>query len=447
MKILLINTPRSPENMILKSAPEEAKYFIHKKLIGPPLGLLTVAAAVKDYDLVFIDTKGEYDLNPDTAPLKEFVKSLLIKHKPDIVATTTIASEFYYALDILQTAKEYNPNILTVVGGLHTTLCLNDFNKKYIDIVCPGEAAGIFRDLVQTFEKKESFDKVGGIYINGKEGLKPSKAPRKEWKSAKDNFLMPDRNLLKRWISTYTVGGNPNPATYIFTSLGCPYECTFCSIWPQYNSKFYQRNIESIINELKTINDYSIVRFADANTIVNIKFINKLFDRIEEEGIKKDFIMDIRADTAVNNPKLIEKLAKGGLKVVITGFESFREEELKRYNKSSAATDNYKAIEVFHKNGINLRGNYVIPNNYDLDDFKALSDYSASHKVVYAGYTILTPMPGTVFYNQVKDQIIDFDLKKYNFFNSVMKTKLPLEKFYENVGNLWLIKKGTDVLS
>jgi radical SAM superfamily enzyme YgiQ (UPF0313 family) len=156
--------------------------------------------------------------------------------------------------------------------------------------------------------------------------------------------------------------------------------------------------------------------------------------------------MDIRTDTAVRNPKLIEKLAKNGLKIVICGFESFREEELKRYNKSADAKLIHESIDIFHQNDISLRGNYVIPNDYSEDDFKALSDYTSSHKVTYAGYTILTPMPGTPFYNEVEDQIIDFDLTKYNFFNSVLKTKLPLEKFYENVGKLWLIKKGTDVI-
>ena len=174
--------------------------------------------------------------------------------------------------------------------------------------------------------------------------------------------------------------------------------------------------------------------------------IDKLFDRINEEKINKTYVMDIRTDTAVKYPKLIEKLAKAGLKVVICGFESFREEELKRYNKSSDAKLIHEAINIFHQNGIMLRGNYVIPNDYDEDDFKALSDYTSSHKVSYAGYTILTPMPGTPFYKEVEDQIIDFDLTKYNFFNSVLKTKLPLEKFYENVGKLWLIKKGTDVI-
>ena len=65
MKILLINPPRSPENKILEYAPADARHFIHKKLIGPPLGLLTIAAAVKDFDVTVIDLKGEYDLHPD----------------------------------------------------------------------------------------------------------------------------------------------------------------------------------------------------------------------------------------------------------------------------------------------------------------------------------------------------------------------------------------------
>jgi hypothetical protein len=55
-------------------------------------------------------------------------------------------------------------------------------------------------------------------------------------------------------------------------------------------------------------------------------------------------------------------------------------------------------------------------------------------------------MPGTVLYQQMKNQIIDHDLSKYNFFNSVLKTTLPVDEFYENVGKLWLIKKGEDII-
>jgi radical SAM superfamily enzyme YgiQ (UPF0313 family) len=149
---------------------------------------------------------------------------------------------------------------------------------------------------------------------------------------------------------------------------------------------------------------------------------------------------------AVLYPELIEKLARGGLKVVICGFESFRDEELKKYKKDSPAIFNKEAIGVFEKNGIMVRGNYVVPNDYTDEDFKALAEYADQNRVVYAGYTVLSPMPGTVYYKQVEDQIIDHDYKKYNFFNSVMRTTLPYEEFHERIGKLWLIRKGTDVI-
>lgn len=445
MKILLINTPRSPENKILEMAPPEARHFIHKRLIGPPLGLLTIAAAVKDHDVTVFDTKGEYDLYPDSPPLSEMIEKLVADEKPDIVGTTIITSEFYYGIEILQAAKRVNPQIITIAGGLHTTLCPNDFTDPSIDIVCPGQSAFVFREVVNAIENKNPIESVKGILVNSKEGLKSTGPVNHTYNPADEHFLMPDRKHLEKWRSTYVVGNSPGPSTYLFTSMGCPYKCTFCSIWQEHKGLYFQRSVESVIEELKQI-DYDIVRFADANTIVNIDFIDKLFDRIEEEGIKKEYIMDIRADTAVKYPKLIEKLAIAGLKVVICGFESYREEELKKYNKNSPANLIHQAIDIFHENGIMLRGNYVVPNDYDESDFRSLAEYANSHKVSYAGYTILTPLPGTRFYQEVKDQIIDHDYSKYNFFNSVLKTKLPLDEFYNQVGKLWLIKKGTDVI-
>ena len=446
MKILLINPPRSPENNILKFAPEEAKRFIHKKLIGPPLGLLTIAAAVKDYDVTVFDTKGEHDLVPETPPLDVLVRSLLEKHQPDLVGVTAITSEFDFCIEICRTVKQYNPSILTVAGGLHATLCPNDFTDPSFDIIIPGQCPHIFREVVQVKENGGMFESVPGILINNAGDLKKTTGKPAPWDAADADYLMPDRSHLKRWIETYKVGNSPDPSTYVFTSLGCPYKCTFCSIWTQFKGKYYQRTVESLITELKNIDEYPVVRFADANTVVDEQFMLHLFKRMEEEGVRKTFIMDIRADVAANRPDIIEKLARGGLKVVICGFESFRDEELKRYHKDSPAIDNQEAVKVFEKNGIMVRGNYVVPPDYNVKDFMALAEYADRNRVVYAGYTVLTPMPGTIYYKQVKDQIIDHNYRKYNFFNSVMKTTLPHDEFHTRIGSLWLIKKGTDVI-
>ena len=446
MKILLINPPRSPENNILKFAPEEAKRFIHKKLIGPPLGLLTIASAVKDHDVTVFDAKGEYDLDPGAPALDKMIESLMNRYYPDLVGVTTITSEFDFCIEICRTVKHFNPAILTVAGGLHATLCPYDFTDPSVDIVIPGQCPHTFREVVRVKETEGSFATIPGILINSPGGLRRTKGKPVSWDGADSDYLIPDRSHLKRWIDTYKVGNSPFPSTYVFTSLGCPYKCTFCSIWTQFRGKYFQRTVESLITELKSIDEYPVVRFADANTVVDEKFMMELFRRIEQEGIRKTFIMDIRADVAANRPDIIERLAKGGLKVVICGFESFRDEELKKYHKNSPAIDNQEAVRVFEQNGIMVRGNYVVPPDYDVEDFDALSEYASRHRVVYAGYTVLTPMPGTIYYQHVKDQIVDHNYRKYNFFNSVMKTTLPHDEFHTRIGSLWLIKKGTDVI-
>jgi radical SAM superfamily enzyme YgiQ (UPF0313 family) len=382
----------------------------------------------------------------ETPPLDRLVRLLLEKHQPDIVGVTVITSEFGFCIEICRTVKQFNPGILTVAGGLHATLCPQDFTDPSFDIVIPGQCPHIFQEVVRMKENGGSYTSIPGILINSAAGLHRTAGKPAPWDTADADYLMPDRSHLKRWIDTYKVGNSPFPSTYVFTSLGCPYKCTFCSIWTQFKGKYFQRTVESLIHELKSIDEYPVVRFADANTVVDETFMLHLFKRMEEEGIRKTFIMDIRADVAANRPDIIEKLARGGLKVVICGFESFRDEELKKYHKDSPAIDNQEAVKVFEQNGIMVRGNYVVPPDYNLNDFQALAEYADRNRVVYAGYTVLTPMPGTIYYQQVKDQIIDHDYRKYNFFNSVMKTTLPHDEFHTRIGSLWLIKKGTDVI-
>lgn len=447
MKVGLINPPRSPHNGILEHADAEAARFIHRKLIGPPLGLLTLAAALrKDHDVSLLEMKGEYDLVPESPPPREMVLSYLAGTQPRVVGVTFIASEFPAGLDILRTVKAFDPTIVTVAGGLHATLCPDHFNDPCVDVLCSGPGAAVFCQVVEAVEKGSGLEQIGGVLLRRDGSLQAAGVPAPDLDPAGKDFVMPDRSLLTRWLSTYVVGRAPGPSTYLFTSLGCPYSCSFCSIWPQFDGRYLQREVESVIEELKTLEKYDVVRFSDANTLVNLEFAERLFERIREEGIRKTFIMDIRVDTAANNPALIEKLAAGGLKVVITGFESLRREELREYNKQLDPSLIDRAIEVFHANGIMLRGNYIVPPSYDEEDFSLLAEYAGSHRVAYAGYTILTPFPGTPYYEQAREEIVDHDLARYNMFNAVTRTRLPLEEFYRKVSSLWLLRQGEDMI-
>ena len=446
MRILFINPPRSPHNGILEHAPAEALKYIHKKLIGPPLGLMTVATTVqKDHDIAFLEMKAEYDLHPDAPDMLSLAEAWIARFRPQVIATTVITSEFKMGMAILAHAKTLDPGLITIAGGLHATLCPDDFRGGPADYVLTQQSSQSFPRLIAALASGGDPGSIGGVLVQ-KDGLRGLPLPAAELSATCANYIVPDRELVKPWISTYKVGGNPEPSTYLFTSQGCPYNCSFCSVWPQFNGGYFHRSVDSIISELQGIHDYPVVRFADANTVVDVAFMDALFDRIAAEGIRKTFIMDIRFDTVVKNPKLIAKMARGGLKVVICGFESYRQADLERYNKSSSAALISGAIEIFHDNGIMVRGNYVVPCDYSEADFQGLAEYAHGHKVVYAGYTILTPMPGTPYYTEMQDQIIDHDLDKYNFFNAVLPTRLPILDFYRRVGSLWIIKQGEEVI-
>jgi len=447
MKILLVNPPRSPANQVLDHAPPEARRFVHRKLVGPPLGLLTISASVPDHDVRLLELKGEYDLDPDAPEPSVLVRKAMEEDPPDLVGTTFIASEFDAGIDILKTAKAVNPDVPTVAGGLHATLCPGDFDDPAVDVVLPGDANKSFPALVRALEAGDDLDSIGGIMFRTDEGLRKSSTPPIPCDPAGRDFLVPERFRLDRWRSTYHVGGNPMDHTYLYTSLGCTSRCAFCSIWPQRKGAFLQRDVESVIDELKALDDYGVVRFADANTVVDIGWTHRLLDRMEEEGIHKFFVMDLRMDTAAAHPRLVERLARAGLKVVITGVESPRQKELKRYNKQLDTDQIREGLRVCHENGIMLRANYVIPPDYLGEDFDQLAGFAARNSTAYAGYTILTPMPGTELFRRSDPDIVDRDLSKYNFFNLVLRTSLPREEFLQRVGSLWEIRTGTHVLS
>ncbi len=51
-------------------------------------------------------------------------------------------------------------------------------------------------------------------------------------------------------------------------------------------------------------------------------------------------------------------------------------------------------------------------------------------------YTILTPLPGTRLYRQLRDQISIHDLDYYTLTNAVLPTRLEEELFYQRYAAL-----------
>ncbi len=411
MKVLLIYPDTSQQSVI------------PKKLINiEPLGLEYLAGSIPEHQVEILDMKME---NNWQKKFEEF--------QPEVVGISGTVIHSYRMLEILKQVKEIDPETLTVVGGTHATLVPEDFNQPYVDVIVLGHRVNSFRQIVQKFEQKKSFEEIEGIALPKKDMLYFT--PIKNQITSLDHLPLPRRDLTQKYRKRYfhLVW---RPTALIVTSAGCPYQCNFCPCPVLTEKKFLKRSPELVLEELSQIKEEYIYA-GDDNFFFDYQHALKIYQLIKDSGIKKQYYILSRVDEINRHPDIVEKWAEIGLKKVFLGLESYKDEELKSLNKKCTVEKNNRAIEILHKNKVDPLGAFVIQPYYKKEDFDALLEYMDKMKIYYHEFTVLTPFPGTEFFNKVKDQLIFTDTRLFDLAHSLLPTELPSEEFYRLYSQLY----------
>jgi len=111
----------------------------------PPAWVAYLAGSLKNAgftDVVFVDAMTNH-LSDDE------IRAEIEKANPDMVGTTAITPSIYKAERVLEIAKEVNPEIVTVIGGVHATFMYKQVLSEapWIDVVVRGEGEEIIVDL------------------------------------------------------------------------------------------------------------------------------------------------------------------------------------------------------------------------------------------------------------------------------------------------------------
>jgi anaerobic magnesium-protoporphyrin IX monomethyl ester cyclase len=157
MRVLLLSTPYPlAENPI------------------PPLSLAYLAAVLQKEG---IEVQIMDHLVSKYTPDK--LRSELAQFNPDIVGATCVTLNYPIASRIMRVCKNFNPNIVTLLGGPHATFALNEtlLRAHWIDLIVTGEGERTLVDLVRTIEKGEDYHQVPGIAFN-KNGAVVKTEPR-----------------------------------------------------------------------------------------------------------------------------------------------------------------------------------------------------------------------------------------------------------------------------
>ena len=417
MRVLLIQPPVSPIDLA-----------VGRLVLNEPLALEIIAACVTNHEARILDMRLDGDLEQE-----------LDAFQPNIVAATSYTAGVYAALATLNKVKMYNQNILTVVGGHHATLMPHDFNREFIDVIVIGEGEITFPELIEAYQARSGLSRVKGLALP-QNGELIFTYPR-EVIADLDVAPFSARHLTKKYRHHY-FRGRWQPMASLYTSRGCPYRCDFCAMWKVARGKYRVRDPERVADELAGIQE-EYIDVVDDNTLHDVRRAERMYQAIKKRGIRKRYKLYARSDTVVRHPEIIEKWREIGLELILIGFESFRDEELRAHKKQNTIQNNEQAIRILHAQGIEIAAYFLIDPNYTVSDFLALGDYVERLNLTHPVFTILTPFPGTELFDKRRSELTNWNYELFDFCHSLLPTKLPIKIFHECLANLYWRCYGT----
>ncbi|MCZ7382556.1 MAG: radical SAM protein [Candidatus Methanoperedens sp.] len=411
MKILLIQPAKAQKTI----GGEDV--FIYE-----PLALEYLASGVKgEHDVRILDMRIDKDFD-----------SQMQNFRPDVVGITAYTVHVNTVKNLFNKIKTIDPGIFTIVGGHHATVAPEDFFTPYIDLVVMGEGVFVFKEIISRLASKSPFDGIAGIsYLKGKERVTTPPEPITDL----DIFPFPARELTEKYRKYY-YSEWMRPLASIRTSKGCPNRCNFCALWKLTGGKYLKRKPENIVRELFQIKE-KYVFFSDDESMVDARRMKLLAELIKEAGIKKRYFLYGRSDTIVKNPELIKIWKDIGFERVFVGLEFFRDEDLKYINKGSTVENNKEAVKILQSNGIEIYASFIVRPDFNEEDFKDFKEYCRGMELSFLSFAVLTPLPGTDFYEDVKGNLITTDYDLFDFIHTQLPTKLPLKEFFNNLNSLY----------
>lgn len=235
-----------------------------------------------------------------------------------------------------------------------------------------------------------------------------------------DDLPFPDWSIFSIKDCSFYPSISVKPSLPIHSSRGCPYLCSYCPyrVFGTYRARKPEKVVEELIFMIKKY-DVKGFYFRDPTFSINRKESGKIAELIIEKKLNIEWGCETRIDLLTI--PLLKLLYKSGLRAIQVGVESIDHNMLKNYGRLPPKIQHQEEIIKFcEKIGIKVIAFYIIGFPSDTkDSIKRTIEYSRRLNTSFANFSICTPIPGTPFYDEMKDKIIEGDLNRYNNFDIV----------------------------
>jgi hopanoid C-3 methylase HpnR len=385
-----------------------------------PLGLELVAAAVRQagHEVRLLDLQ---------ATRHEDYFRLLDDWRPEAVGfSLNYLANVPEVIDLAIATRRRLPQCFIFVGGHSASFVAREIIEHAggaIDCVVRGEGEGITpRLLEQAADGCADLHTLPGIVTAAGEGPPP--------KLIEDlNRFTPARDLLPQRRKYFI--GTLDPCASIEFTRGCPWDCAFCSAWTFYGRSYRQLSPERAVEDLQSIREPNVFIVDDVAFIYPEAGL-ALAREIERRGIRKRYYLETRGDVLLRNKEVFEYWQRLGLEYMFLGLEAIDEEGLKLYRKRATLSKNFAALEYVRSLGVTVAINIIADPDWDERRFATIREWALSvPEIVHL--TVNTPYPGTETWATESRMLTTRDYRLFDVQHAVLPTKLPLERFYEEL--------------
>ena len=368
-------------------------------------------ADAEDYDVETTIQKA-IDAKPELA--------VVVAHGQQPSASTQVMPAVMYFCQRFKAEREDIP--ILIVGGHPAALPERTLEETGADFVCTGEGPITIYDLLNLIKTDKDWangwGKIRGIfkraYTYPAENIwnLTEEMPGGMW-----GKLPMDRYRSHNWHS-FTNNCERQSYASIYTSLNCPFQCSFCMISSPFKegdklksggkaTNYYRTwSPAHIVDEIQfLVEEYGIrnIKIADEMFVLNTKHVMGICEEIYQRhlGDKLNIWAYARVDT-LNNQGLLEMMRTAGIRWVGVGIESMSEHVRDGVDKNDfTAEDIFKACDRLRRADICLAANFMfgLPDDDELSMQQTL-DMAFEIMPEWCNFYCTMAYPGAALYKQ-----------------------------------------------
>jgi radical SAM superfamily enzyme YgiQ (UPF0313 family) len=412
--------------LLMRPDPGNERFGLGPFFRVEPLGLEYVASALRQrgHDPSIVDLR-----------FGGSVAGWMRKTRPRMVGISCMhALEYDRVVETARRARRADPSAFILVGGHAAAAFPGPLQVPEIDALCVDDGEEVVPAVADALATGRPLSEVPALLLNGRDGWTAT-APLAD-RTGLDDVPMPARDLVERDRHRYHCLLF-KPVWLVETARGCPFRCNFCSVWQLYGRSFRERSIGAVVDDLASVGD--AVFIADDLFWNHPERSRELAAALIRRGVKKRWVLvQTRTDIVTRHPELLEAwrpIAKDF--DIFFGLEAASDEGLASITKDASVSSSIEAARISRSMRYGVTGNFLVDPDWDEAHFRELWDFVATNGFQRAGYTILTPLPGTELFQKLAPALEGQPWFKYDMHHVLWEPRLGAPRFFELYAETW----------